>query len=83
MAALRSRLERSLLPNRLEIKDQSLLHAGHGATGGHFMITVVSERFINLSQVDRHRLIYEAVGNLIPEAIHALGIKALSPEEGT
>ena len=81
MVDLRNRIERCLLPNRLEIEDQSRLHAGHGAAGGHFVVTVVSERFIELSAVERHRLIYDAVGDLIPEAIHSLSIKALSPEE--
>lgn len=73
-----------LEPETLEITDESALHAGHEgarAGGGHFQLTIVSNRFSNLNTVARHRLVYEALGSLMGGRIHALGITALSPDE--
>ncbi len=81
---LKTRLQQALIIASLDIIDESHLHKGHvGAQGGasHFAITVVSPQFINLSFIARHRLIYSAVKDMIPHDIHALKIKALSPEE--
>jgi len=81
---LESRLRAALQPQRLEIVDDSHLHAGHrGAADGrgHFSVTVVSERFTGLPTVRRHRLVYEAVGDLMSSDIHALAIRAYAPNE--
>jgi len=85
IARIRSALERNLAPARLSIADDSAAHAGHpGAReGGHFRVAVVSERFRGRTVLERHRLVYEAVGALMGCDIHALSIVAESPEETT
>jgi BolA family transcriptional regulator, general stress-responsive regulator len=72
-----------LSPSRLEIQDDSALHAGHkGNTGGgHFSLTIVSSQFSQKSQIMRHRLIYQALTDLIPQQIHAISILAISPDD--
>ena len=74
-----------LNPVSLEIQDDSALHAGHtGNTGGgHFSITIVSSQFSQKSQIMRHRLIYQALTDLIPQQIHAISILAISPTDPT
>jgi BolA protein len=81
---LERRLRTGLDPIEIEIVDDSHLHAGHAGAAdgrGHFSVHVVSERFANLSVVKRHRLVYEAVGDLMSTDIHALSIRALAPGE--
>jgi BolA protein len=81
--ALEERLA-SLAPTKLEIRDDSAKHAGHaGAASGarHFSVTIVSEHFLGLTRVARHRAILERVGDLIPYPVHALAINALAPDE--
>lgn len=81
---IRSKLQQALAPERLEIIDDSHLHAGHaGAAGGagHFTVRIVSSRFQCHSTLERHRLVYQAVSDMMPEEIHALSIKARAPEE--
>jgi BolA protein len=80
---LRERLA-SLEPDLIEIYDDSHEHAGHAGArdgGGHFQLTIVSRRFAGASRVARHRLVYQAVGDLIPARVHALAICAHTPEE--
>lgn len=84
ITAIRERIEQSLHPVTLEIQDDTALHHGHAgaaAGGGHYSVRVVSAQFTNLSLLARHRLVYQAVNDLIPAVIHALSIKALAPEE--
>jgi BolA protein len=86
IAAIRDRLQQALAPERLEIVDESHLHAGHAGAasgGGHFAITIVSGLFSDTAALERHRMIYRALGDLMPAAIHALSIHALTPEEDT
>lgn len=73
----------SLQPVSLEIQDDSALHAGHAgnAGGGHFTLKIVSSQFSQKSQIIRHRLIYQALTDLIPQQIHALSILAISPDD--
>ncbi|MGH8500471.1 MAG: BolA family protein, partial [Methylococcales bacterium] len=81
---IRSAIEISLKPSSLEIIDQSHRHAGHvGARDGrgHFDVHVVSDLFKGKLPLARHRLVFAAVGNLMETDIHALSIKALSPDE--
>jgi BolA protein len=81
--ALEERLA-ALAPTKLEIRDDSAKHVGHaGAASGarHFSVTIVSERFLGLSRVARHRAILERVGDLIPYPVHALAIDAQAPDE--
>lgn len=81
VAAIRARLEASLAPEFLEVRDDSHLHAGHeGARDGrgHFHVTIQSARFQGLSVIARHRLVYEALADLMTTDIHALSISARS-----
>jgi BolA protein len=81
---LAERLRRALEPVELEVVDDSHLHAGHAGAAdgrGHFSVHVVAERFAGLTVVRRHRLVYEAVGDMMTTDIHALSIRALAPGE--
>ena len=74
----------ALAPQNIEILDESGKHAGHeGARsgGGHYDLLIVSPRFAGCSSVVRHRLVYEALGDLMRNEIHALAIRALAPNE--
>jgi BolA family transcriptional regulator, general stress-responsive regulator len=82
---LDERLRKALQPLELDIIDDSHLHAGHAGAAdgrGHFSVHVVSERFAGLPVVRRHRLVYDAVGDMMITDIHALSIRALAPGEG-
>jgi len=71
-------------PVSLQIEDESALHAGHAGArsgGGHYRVDIVSEAFAGKNTVARHRLIYAALGDLMPSAIHALAIRASAPDE--
>lgn len=71
---------------RLNIEDESHLHAGHAgaASGaGHFKLTIVAPEFDGMSKVARHRAIYAALNMHFPAAIHALTIMAFTPSEST
>ena len=81
---IRARLEAALPGARIDIEDESHLHAGHaGAKGGagHFRARLVSPRFAGLGTVARHRLVYDALRDWMPHRIHALSIDARTPEE--
>jgi BolA protein len=74
----------SLEPQRLEIEDQSHLHAGHAgarARGGHFALLIVSRHFSGKSLLERHRMVYRALQSTMHTEIHALSIKAYAPGE--
>ena len=80
---IRERLA-ALEPESLTLEDESAQHKGHAGAasgGGHFNLTLVSPRFSKLSTLARHRLVYDAMGELMQREIHALSITALSPEE--
>jgi BolA protein len=81
---IRQQLQRTLDPLELIIKDQSQLHTGHeGAKDGkgHFDVTVVSQAFAGLNRVQRHRIVYDALRDLLESDIHALRINAYAPSE--
>jgi len=81
---IREALESALAPTLLEISDDSHLHAGHAGAasgGGHYSVKIVSERFHGLRLVMRHRLVYDAVADMMRAEIHALAITALTPSE--
>ena len=83
---IREKLEQALAPERLEITDDSHKHVGHaGAAGGagHFSVSITSSRFQGRSMIERHRLVYLAVNDMMPGEIHALSIQAKTPEEET
>ncbi len=80
---IRERLA-ALEPESITLEDESAQHKGHAGAasgGGHFRLTLVSPKFSTLSTLARHRLVYEAMGELMQREIHALSITALSPEE--
>ncbi len=83
MDTIRERLA-ALSPTSLELIDDSHLHAGHAGArsgGGHFRLTIVSECFRGKNTVARHRIVYDALGEMMRKEIHALAIQARSPEE--
>ena len=83
-ALIRRELETRFEPTELLIKDQSQLHAGHeGARDGrgHFDVTIVSTAFEGQSRIQRHRMVYDALDQLLATDIHALRIKAYTPSE--
>ena len=68
----------------VEIIDDSAKHAGHAGAaggGGHYRLTIVSEQFKGMNTLTRHRTIYQALGDMMSEQIHALSISAFAPEE--
>jgi len=80
---MRERLER-FHPVSLHIVDDSAAHAGHAGArsgGGHFHLTIVSEEFAGKGSVARHRMIYDALSDLMQKEIHALQIEAFTPEQ--
>jgi BolA protein len=82
-ATLRERLA-PLSPSVLEIHDDSAEHAGHAGAaggGGHFSLLIVSQVFAGLPRLARHQRILREVADLLPHPVHALSIKALTPEE--
>ena len=83
-AMIRERLTRELNPDKLEIIDESAKHAGHAGAasgGGHFIVSIVSTAFENKSLIQRHRLVYDAVDDMMHTDIHALSIQASTPAE--
>ena len=82
--AIRERLNAALQPSRLDLIDESERHIGHSGHGGagHFRLRIVAERFNYQSLILRHRMVYEALADLMPGEIHALSIEARSAHEG-
>lgn len=84
VALLEERLRSALAPDSLEIIDESAAHAGHAGAreGGHFTVRIVSTAFAGKTLIQRHRLIYTALADLMRRDIHALSIsKAKTPDE--
>lgn len=79
------RLKAAFAPLRLEIVDDSAKHAGHAGAresgGGHFVVTIVSPAFAGKGLVERHRMIYAALGDAMHGEIHALSLRVLTPDE--
>ncbi len=81
---IREALARGLGPADIKLVDESEEHIGHAgarAGGGHYRLRIVSEHFAGKSEIERHRLVYAAVGDLMGADIHALSIEALTPAE--
>lgn len=79
---IRNCLQAALSPTRIQVEDDSHQHAGHaGASeGGHFTVRLASARFEGLSRVARHRLVYDSLGSLAAQGVHALAIVADVPD---
>ncbi len=81
---LTDRLNRAFEPQHLEVVDDSHRHAGHAGAAdgrGHFTVLITAPQFAELGTLKRHRLVYEAVGDMMTTDIHALSIQALAPGE--
>lgn len=83
---IRQILEERFHPVRLVVSDDSHQHAGHNpaAAGGgtHFSVEIVSPVFSGKKLIERHRMVYSVLEEALKTQIHALAIKALSPQEG-
>ena len=79
------RLNSALAPTQVELIDDSEKHRGHGgynpAGESHFTLKIESAAFVGKSRVERQRMVYSALGDLMKERVHALSIKATSPED--
>ena len=81
---IEQRLRDALQADDVHVVDDSAAHAGHAGArsgGGHFNVTIVSQAFAGKSRIQRHRLVFDAVNDLMQKEIHALSIKAFAPEE--
>ncbi|MDO9092648.1 MAG: BolA family protein [Rubrivivax sp.] len=83
-AQIEERLQQALSPSQLQVDDDSHLHAGHAGAreGRHFTVHISSARFAGLSRVAIHRLVYDSLGPLGAQGVHALAIVARVPDEG-
>lgn len=83
-ATIEAMLRAALAPSHLAVRDDSALHAGHAGAasgGGHYDVTIVSERFAGHNRVARHRMVYDALRGLFPTQIHALAVTAFTDQE--
>jgi BolA protein len=82
---IREALMIALEPTRLDVVNESHMHAGHASSPGtgesHFRVLVVSPLFKGLSRVERHRMVNAALADLLRHKVHAMAIKALAPDE--
>ena len=78
--AIYDQLQATLHPSLLDVEDESYLHFGHVGHGGagHFAVKIVAECFKGKSLIAQHRLVYDALGDLMGTEIHALRINAKS-----
>lgn len=73
-----------LQPTQIEIVDDSHLHAGHAGardSGGHYRLSIISAQFVGKNTLERHRMVYSALHEMMLHDIHALNIKAIAPDE--
>lgn len=79
-----ARLQRALAPTRLEVLDEGHLHIGHAGEGsGHFRVRIASAAFAGKTRIEQHRMVYEALADLMANGIHALAIESqASPSAG-
>ncbi len=84
-AEITRRLEESLAPSRLAVRNDSAKHRGHAGDDGsgesHFSVEIVAARFEGMSRIERQRAVNAALGDLLRERIHALAIRARAPSE--
>jgi len=79
---IRRLLTAALAPVQLDVIDEGHKHAGHAGEGkGHFFARIVSPAFAGKNPIQRHRMVYEALGEMMPDGIHALSIEAKAPGE--
>jgi len=81
VSRIRSRLEAAFQPETLEITDDTKSHEGHAGAQegkGHYKIRIISGSFSGVRSIDRHRLVFEALGEMMETDIHAVSVTALS-----
>ena len=84
--AMQARLQQRLQTEQVSVLDESQQHAGHAGANGlgygtHFRVRIASPLFTGQPRVARHRLVYDALRDVIPQGVHALAIEARSPAE--
>jgi len=84
-AEITKRLQQSLAPTHLVVRDDSEMHRGHAGHDGrgesHFTVEIIAEQFAGMNRVARQRAVNSALGDLLAERVHALAIKAKAPGE--
>ncbi len=81
---IRSQLENAFAAAQVSVIDDSARHAGHAGArdgAGHFQVRIESQAFSGRSRLQRHRMVYEALADMLPGEIHALNIEAVSPDD--
>lgn len=84
VASIKARLIEAFAPIELEVVDESHLHVGHAGARdgrGHFRVRIVSERFASTTAIQRHRMVFDALGTLMQTDVHALSITAEVPHQ--
>ena len=80
-----AKLAQALQPSLLDVVNDSDRHKGHAGHDGsgesHFSVTVVSDSFAGKSRVARQRMIYDLLAYELQNGLHALSIKAFTPQE--
>ena len=76
-------LRKALAPDALHVQDDSHLHAGHAGAreGSHYTVHITARCFTGLPRVARHRLVYDSLGSLSAQRVHAMAIVAKAPGE--
>lgn len=83
LTRMRALLEEAFSPTQLEIMDESHLHEGHAGARdgkGHYSVTIVSTRFRDARPLDKHRMVFAALGDMMRTDIHALRVHASAPD---
>ncbi len=83
---IRAYLQAEFAPDELEVKDDTHLHEGHAGAKegkGHFRVRIVSDRFSNTRPIDRHRMVFQALGDMMDTDIHALSVAASAPDRSS
>jgi len=81
---IQQRLSKEILLHLLQIRDDSIQHKGHIGNidgGGHYTALIVSDSFQGMTLLNRHKLVYQALGNLIGNEIHAFSMQTLTISE--
>ena len=81
---IRVRLVETFVPSECQLQHESALHAGHAGAasgGGHYRLRIISTKFEKLGRIQRHRLVYDCLDDMMQKEIHALAITALAPSE--
>lgn len=84
LAEIKKRLREAFDPETLGVEDEGHLHIGHeGAKDGrgHFRVLIIADAFLDKSPLERHRMVYKALGEMMRLDIHAIAIDAWAPDE--